>query len=127
MNPRIGAKSFPPEPLFLALQPTRFYTQAVLQYLHALGGAMFFLLAGSLYVAYVLLKNGIGDAIPEWWLSVADLPTVFTGCLYGGLSFYRSLLRGDVHHRGIAATIAVPLLIAFFSLLAVNFGFLNAV
>lgn len=90
------------------------------RFLHSLSAALFHVLAGSLFLAYVLFHNGLGGDVPRLWLNIGDLPLLVTGLIYGGLSVYRSLTDGH-RSRFLAWGVALPLAIVFILALLANF------
>jgi hypothetical protein len=91
----------------------------VSRYLHTLSAALFYLVAGSFFLAYVLLRNDIGGGMPEMWLRIGDLPLLALGLLYGGLSIYRSLT--DKPSRTLGIAIGLPLTLLFLLGCVANF------
>jgi hypothetical protein len=93
----------------------------VSHFLQRFTGIFFYLLAGSFFLGYLLLRNSIGGPWPAWWMQVADLPLALMGVLYAGTSFYRTVHRGDKASWGKIVTITIPLLAIFAALFALNF------
>ncbi|MBM3228065.1 hypothetical protein FJZ27_04390 [Candidatus Peribacteria bacterium] len=91
------------------------------RFLQRFTGTCFYLLAGSFFVGYLLLRNSIAGLWPAWWMQVADLPLALFGVLYGGISFYRTIHKGERASWGKIITIAIPLIIIFAALFALNF------
>lgn len=91
------------------------------QSLHRLSAILFYLLAGSFFVSYLLLRNAVGLPWSEWWLKVADLPLALVAALYGGTSLYRSVKRSEGASRPLLILIGLPLLAFFTFLVALNF------
>ncbi|MFH0851841.1 MAG: hypothetical protein V1876_03780, partial [Candidatus Peregrinibacteria bacterium] len=89
--------------------------------LHRLSAILFYLLAGSFFVSYLLLRNEIGLPWSEWWLKVADLPLALVAVLYGGTSLYRSVKRSEGISWPLLILIGIPLLAFFTFLVALNF------
>ncbi len=89
--------------------------------LHRISAILFYLLAGSFFVSYLLLRNEIGLPWSQWWLNVADLPLALIASLYGGTSLYRSVKRKDGVSVSLLILIGVPLLAFFTFLVALNF------
>lgn len=90
-------------------------------FLQKFTGMLFYLLAGSYFVGYLLLRNSIGGVWPGWWMQVADLPLALVGILYGGTSFYRTVHHGERTSWGTLIAIAVPLMVIFVGLVLLNF------
>ena len=90
------------------------------RYLHSLSAVLFYLLGLSFFGAYLLWRNEIEGALSLNWLTVADLPLLITGLLYGGTSVYLSIDQ-DHHSRGLAWWIGLPLLILFIVAAVFNF------
>lgn len=102
------------------MNPQLLYTPAVSRYLHSLSAALFYVVAGSFFLAYVLLRNGIGGAIPGVWLEIGDLPLLALGLLYGGVSVYRSL-TGEHPSPPLAAGLTLSLFVIFLIAAVANF------
>lgn len=92
----------------------------MLSFFRSLAGSIFYLLGGSFFIAYVLLKNNIYPLHAAWWMQVADLPFAATALLYGGLSLYGSL-RGGKPSRVLPFVIGIPLVALFAFLVFLNF------
>ncbi|MDD5041774.1 MAG: hypothetical protein PHX87_05220 [Candidatus Peribacteraceae bacterium] len=90
-------------------------------FLHRLSAILFYLLAGSFFVSYLLLRNGIGLAWPQWWMNIADLPLALVAALYGGSSLYRSVKRTEGVSKPLLIVISIPLLAFFTLLIVLNF------
>ena len=90
-------------------------------FLQRLTGFLFYILAGSYFVGYLLLRNEIGGVWPGWWMQVADLPLALVGILYGGTSFYRTVHHGEKTSWVKLVVIAVPLIAIFAALVILNF------
>ena len=93
----------------------------MLRYLHTLSAVLFYLLAGSFFLAYVLLRNALGGFWPLFWLQTADLPLLLSGLLYGGSSVYLSLQPEKNLSKSVALTIGIPLAVIFLLSLVLNF------
>lgn len=91
------------------------------QFLHRLSAILFYLLAGSFFISYLLLRNEIGLPWSQWWLKVADLPLALVAVLYGGTSLYRSVKRAEGVSRPLLIVIGIPLLAFFIFLIVLNF------
>ena len=94
---------------------------AVSALLHRFSGFLFYLLAGSFFVCYLLLRNELWLPWSEWWLKVADLPLALVAVLYGGTSLYRSVKRKEGVSVPLLILIGVPLLAFFTFLIFLNF------
>lgn len=93
----------------------------MLRFLSSVSAILFYALAGSFFLAYVLLHNNIGSPWPRLWLEYADLPLIAAALLYGCISLYRSV-RHDAHpSRTIALTVGLPASILFAVILWVYF------
>lgn len=90
-------------------------------FLHKLSATIFYLLAASFFVSYLLLRNNLLLPWSQWWLSVGDLPLALSAVLYGGTSLYRSIK----HREGISwlllIFIGLPLLAFLTFLIVLNF------
>ncbi|MDO8469241.1 MAG: hypothetical protein Q7S29_05815 [Candidatus Peribacter sp.] len=91
------------------------------QSLHRLSAILFYLLAGSFFVSYLLLRNSVGLPWSQWWLKVADLPLALVAVLYGGTSLYRSVKRTEGVSAPLLIMIGIPLLVFFTLLIVLNF------
>ena len=91
------------------------------RYLHQLSAILFYVLAGSFFLCYLLWRNSIGGTFPLWWMETADIPLLICGMLYGGLSVYLSLGGEATRSRALIALIAVPLVLFFLIALILNF------
>jgi len=93
----------------------------VIRYLHRLSSVLFYLLGGSLFASYLLMRNGILLPWSKWWLKVADLPLVLVALLFGGLSVYLSVRRQKGVSWPLLLSIALPLVALFVFLFLLNF------
>jgi len=91
------------------------------RFLHRISAILFYLLAGSFFVSYLLLRNSIGLPWSQWWMNVADLPLALVAVLYGGTSLYRSVKRTEGVSIPLLIVIGVPLLAFFTFLIVLNF------
>ncbi len=91
------------------------------RYLHTLSAVLFYLLGSSAFLAYVLWHNGVAVERTEAWLAVVDLPLLFIGALYGGLSVERSLRDGNRPSLLVGILVALPLLAVCVLFAALNF------
>lgn len=82
---------------------------------------LFYSLGISFFVAYLLHQNEIGVPWPKFWLSVADLPMILSGMLYGGSSLYLSVKKPNEPSPVIAWVIGLVLLALFVFLASLNF------
>ncbi len=89
--------------------------------LHQLSSFFFYVLGGSFFLAYLLLRNGVWPTASALWLQVADLPFAFAAITYGGLSLYSSLATPGKPSRALAIAIGVPLALLFIVLVILNF------
>ena len=85
----------------------------MLRYFHTLSAVLFYCLGLSFFVAWVLLRNALGDTLPLLWLHTADLPLLLSGMLFGGLSMYRSLAHERTMSLPLILGITIPLLLLF--------------
>lgn len=90
-------------------------------FLQKFTGILFYILAGTYFLGYLLLRNSILGVWPGWWMQVADLPLTFVGVLYGGTSFYRTVHHGESTSWGKIIVIVIPLLVIFAGLVMLNF------
>jgi len=93
----------------------------VSKFLHAFSSFFFYLLGGSFFVAYLLVRNEVGAPWAVWWLKVADLPLIAVAILYGGTSLYLSVKRKEGVSWPLFIFIALPLFALFLFLCALNF------
>ena len=93
----------------------------MLPFLHRLSAILFYVLGSSFFLAYIFLRNSILGVWPAVWLQVADLPLIFVGLFYGGLSLYRSIERPESPSRALPWVIGVPLIVTFITLAVCNF------
>jgi len=91
------------------------------QQLHRISAVLFYLLAISFFVTYLLLINEILPFKSAWWLQRMDLPLALTAILYGATSFYLSLHHKESFSPVLAILIAVPLILFFIFLSLLNF------
>jgi hypothetical protein len=82
---------------------------------------LFYLLAGSYFLGYVLIRNAIGGVWPGWWMRIADLPLALVAVLYGGACFYRTIHRSEDLSPWKFLLIAIPLLAIFAAIVMLNF------
>lgn len=90
-------------------------------FLHRLSATLFYLLAGSFFLSYLLVRNSVGLPWSQWWLSVGDLPLALAAILYGGTSLYRSIKRREGISWLLLIFIGLPLLAFLTFLIALNF------
>jgi hypothetical protein len=93
----------------------------VTKYLHRITGILFFILGISLFVAYLLMHNGIYPVQSAWWIQRADLSFALTTILYGGTGLYLSIHPKDKPSRTLAFTIGILLAAFFVFLFVLNF------
>lgn len=93
----------------------------MLPYLHRLSGVLFYLVAGTFFLAYLFFYNGIGGMIGKWWLTVGDLPLAMVAMLYGGTSLYLSVKPRNSDSLALKLVIFLPLGLIFAALLVMNF------
>lgn len=91
------------------------------QLLQRISAALFYLLAGSFFVSYLLFRNELWLPWSLWWMKVADLPLALIAALYGGASLYRSVKQRDGLSWPLLILIGLPLLALFTFLVALNF------
>lgn len=82
---------------------------------------LFYSLGISFFVAYLLLQNEIGVPWPKFWLSVADLPLILSGLLYGGSSLYLNVKKPNEPSPFIAWTLFAIAALLFVFLASLNF------
>lgn len=82
---------------------------------------LFYVLAGSFFIAYLLLQNGIEPVAAAWWLQRGDLPLIGSAFLFGGISFYRSLRPSGEFSLPLFLLTLLPLLILFGFFITLNF------
>lgn len=92
----------------------------MLRYLHTLSAALFYILAGSFFLAIILIRNGV-TTIAETWLDIADLPLLLAGLIFGCLSLYHSVRSDARTSHALLAGIALPIAILFVLLMIANF------
>ncbi|MFH1443880.1 MAG: hypothetical protein ABIG34_00630 [Candidatus Peregrinibacteria bacterium] len=90
-------------------------------FLHRIAAVFFYLLAGSFFVSYLLLRNNLLLPWSQWWLNIADIPLALVAVLYGGSSLYRSIKRSEGTSWPLLILIGIPLLALFTFLVALNF------
>ncbi|MSR87498.1 hypothetical protein EXS70_05025 [Candidatus Peribacteria bacterium] len=93
----------------------------MLRVLHQLSAFCFLILGASFFLAWVFVKNGIWGTESAVWLQVADLPLLFSGAIYGGMSLYKSLLQPERTPKILPWMIGVPLAVFFVLVLVMNF------
>ena len=91
----------------------------VFAFIHAVAAVCFYILAGSFFAAFLLLRNEIGGEWPMWWLQHGDLPLLLAGLLAGGLSIYRSV-TADRPSRVLAISLFVVLGAVFLAVALLN-------
>jgi hypothetical protein len=89
--------------------------------LQRLSAILFYLLAGSFFLGYLLARNSVFLPWSEWWLKVADLPLVLVAILYGGSSLYTSVHRKEHISWLLLVCITIPLSLLFIALVILNF------
>ena len=94
----------------------------MLRYLHTLSAVLFYLLAGSFFLALALLRGGVGGSMASWWMQIGDVPLLLSGLLYGATSMYKSLADPEHPSRGLLIAIVIPVTLLFLLLAALNFG-----
>ncbi len=98
----------------------------MVRYLHTLSAVLFYVLAGSMFLAYVLAHNDIWQPQATLWMNVGDLPLLLTSILYGGTSVYLSLKDDTAPSPILGTLIALPLLVVFGFFVILNFWTLFA-
>lgn len=97
----------------------------MLRFLHTLSAWLFYILAGSFFVAYLLLAQKIGEAsVPLWWMRVMDGPLAVSAILYGVTSLLRSVIDPARPSWTLLWSVVVPALVLIAAILIANFGFL---
>lgn len=85
----------------------------MLRFLHTLTAVLFYFLGSGFFIAYVLLRNGIGGDWPLTWLETADLPLLLVSVLYGGTSVIRSFQGDAPVSKILILGITLPLFVLF--------------
>ncbi len=93
----------------------------MLRFLHTLSAILFYVLAGTFFLALMLATNNVAAHASRVWMDISDLPLLCSGLLFGGLSLYRSIRRDSDMSHALLAGIALPLLILFSIFLIANF------
>ena len=83
-------------------------------------GFFFYLLGLSFLAAYLLHANNLMSTWPLWWMSVTDLSFLLTACIYGGLSLFASVSRGN-RSRIVGVVIGIPLVVLFLLFVGMNY------
>lgn len=91
------------------------------KHLHRLTAVLFYVLGCSFFGAYLLFTNALFAPWPQWWLSIADLPLILCGLLYGGSSLYLSVTIPKKKSPVLALVIIIPLAALFTFLFLLNF------
>lgn len=91
------------------------------EHLHKLSAIFFYTGGCSFFGAYVLMTNRLYTPWPQWWLSVADLPLILCGLLYGGSSLYLSVTVPKKSSPVLGLLIVIPLATLFTFLVIVNY------
>ena len=99
----------------------RYASIPMLRYLHTLSAVLFYLLGSSFFLAYILLRNRIGGAMPALWMDIGDLPLLLSGVLYGGVSVIRSVQGEAPVSALLVIAIGLPLLILFGAVAVLTF------
>ncbi|MFH0770877.1 MAG: hypothetical protein V1926_05910 [Candidatus Peregrinibacteria bacterium] len=82
---------------------------------------LFYILAGSFFIAYLLLRNGIQPVAAAWWLQRGDLPLIGSAFLFGGISFYHSFRPSGEFSLPLFLTTLLPLLLLLALFIVLNF------
>lgn len=90
-------------------------------FLHRLSATLFFSLGCTVFLAYVLLRNDVGNGWPAWYLHIIDLPLLLTGLAYGSLSILRSLQSTTKPSAALTYAIFVPTGLLFLLFVTLNF------
>lgn len=93
------------------------------RFVHTLSAYCFYILGSTFFVAYILARNGIAEVGMMRWLQIGDMPLLFAGLLYGGLSIHRSM-QGDAGNasRLLILGITFPALAIFAAIAFMNFA-----
>lgn len=83
------------------------------RYLHSLSATLFYILAGSMFAAYVLAFNNILKVASLQWLHMADLPLLCVALLYGGTSVYLSVTNDKKSSPSLGLALGIPLALLF--------------
>ncbi len=86
--------------------------------MHRLSAVLFYLLGGSMFLAYLLQTRGVWPNASEQWMLAAMLPLLVCSLLYGMLSLYLSV-RSSSGKSTLLATILAILSILVFTVFAV--------
>ncbi len=92
----------------------------MIAHLHRLSAICFYVLGGTFFLAYLMMRNGIAANASAVWMQVADLPFALSAFTFGGLSFYRSL-SPDKESKNLGMWIGIPLGVFFLILIVLNF------
>jgi hypothetical protein len=93
------------------------------QHLHRASAVIFYVLGSTFFLAAVLMRNDIWPTMSYWWLRIADLPFLFAGMVYGGMSVERSLRDAQgKRSMTVLMTITVPLIAIFAFTLFLTFA-----
>ncbi len=85
----------------------------MLPFLHKLSAILFFLIAGSFFIAYLLAHNEIGLPDSVLWLHVGQLPLASVALLYAATSMIASLSPGKKPGIGLILWISIPAIALF--------------
>lgn len=93
----------------------------MLSFLHRLSALSFAVLAGSFFLAYVLLRQESLGPWPAWWMQVADLPLLLCATMYAGSSLVRSLQHPTRRSAVLPSIVGIPLAALFSLFVILNF------
>ena len=90
-------------------------------FLKSFSAWLFYLLGISFFVAYMFAVNEMYVPWPKFWLSIADLPLLLAGMIYGGTSLFLSVKQPQKKSPVLASFIVIPLTTLFIFLALMNF------
>lgn len=97
----------------------------MLTFLQRLSAILFFILAGSFFVCYILEHNDIGLPNTLLWLHVGQLPLASVALLYAGTSLIKSVTSETKPSAWIIFWVALPLVLLFLAFAALKFSFIS--
>lgn len=97
----------------------------MLRFLHSLSAWLFYPIAGSFFLAYLMLRHGEWTDATLWWLKVMDLPLFLSGVLYGTTSIALSVTDPNHPSKGLLWGTFLPAAILLIVVILLNFGLLT--
>tara|TARA_B100000315_G_C14182462_1_gene409556 strand:+ start:106 stop:432 length:327 start_codon:yes stop_codon:yes gene_type:complete len=91
------------------------------EHLHKISAVLFYVGGCSFFGAYLLMTNQLYTPWSQWWLSIADLPLILCGLLYGGSSLYLSVTVPNKSSPVLRLFIVIPLAALFTFLIVLNY------